>query len=213
MKHIIFTTSLTLLALLFLRCAKEEIQGNAEMQMDQVVEVRNGLDIKRPTFFLTSGTWSNYMQWLPPNRVYRAYNYGLVDSITLVKVSAGNAQVFYTNTQKYNAANFDITIHYKNGMIDTLNNVLSKYIGVNTYTYIPNASDDLIHGTQPNVVYLRWTQRASNTDEMLPYTGVVQKKYNWDIHHYTGTIFRSIGRHALLPERPQDFEFLLHNQP
>jgi len=213
MKHLIFWAMMALVCAIFAQCAKEEIKGNAEMQMDQVVEVRNGLNVNRPTFFLTSGTWSNYMQSLPPNRMYRAYNYGLVDSITLVKVSAGNAQVFYTNTQKYNAANFDITIHYKNGMIDTLNNVLSKYTGVNTYTYIPNASDDLIHGTQPNVVYLRWTQRSSHTDEMLPYTGVVQKKYNWDVHHYTGAVFRSIGRHALLPERPQDFEFLLHNQP
>jgi len=120
---------------------------------------------------------------------------------------------FLNSLSDTEAANFDITIHYKNGMIDTLNNVLSKYTGVNTYTYIPNASDDLIHGTQPNVVYLRWTQRSSHTDEMLPYTGVVQKKYNWDVHHYTGAVFRSIGRHALLPERPQDFEFLLHNQP
>lgn len=214
MKQLLFFTTIISIYILFARCAKDEIhKGNADLQLDQVVETRSGLNANRPTFFLTSGTWSNYMQTLPPNRVYRAYNYGLVDSITLVKVSAGNAQIFYTNTQKYNAANFEVTIHYKNGMIDTLQNVLSKYAGVNTYTYIPNTGDDLIHGTQPNVVYVRWTQRSSHTDEMLPYTGVIQKKYNWDVHHYTGAVFRSIGRHALLPERPQDFEFLLNNQP
>jgi hypothetical protein len=217
MKHIILIISLSFLYILFARCAKEEMNkgGNHLVEVnDMVVQNRNGLNSNRPTFFLTSGTWSNYMQSLPPNRVYRAYNYGLIDSITLVKISAGNAQIHYTNTLKYNAANFDISIHYKNGVIDTLNNVLSKYTGVNTYTFIPDPSKDLIHGNQTNVRYLLWSQRASHDVVMLPYSGVSSiKKYNWDIHQDNGLTLRYIGRHMLLPERPQEFEFTLNNKP
>jgi hypothetical protein len=216
MKHLIFWSLMTLMCVGFVQCAKEEIsKGNSEaIQENPIVETRNGLSAQRPTFFLTSGTWSNYMQSLPPNRVYRAYNYGLIDSIILTKVSAGNAQIHYTNTLKYNAANFDLSIYYKNGVIDTLNNVLSKFTGVNEYTFIPDPSKDLIHNAQPTVRYLLWTQRASHDVVMLPYSGVSSiKKYNWDVHQETGLNLRYIGRHMLLPERPNEFEFTLNNQP
>jgi hypothetical protein len=217
MKHLIFIISLSLIYILFARCAKEDMdnKGNSEILIDNpIVETRNGLNANRPTFFLTSGTWSNYMQSLPPNRVYRAYNYGLIDSITLVKVSTGNAQIFYTNNLKYNAANFDISIHYKNGVVDTLNNVLSKFTGADQYTFIPDVSKDLIHNTQPTVRYLLWTQRSSHDVVMLPYSGVSNiKKYNWDVHQENGFVLRYIGRHMLMPERPSEFEFTLNNQP
>lgn len=217
MKHLIFWGMMAVMCVIFAQCAKEEISKGSNHLVevtDMVVENRNGLNSKRPTFFLTSGTWSNYMQSLPPNRIYRAYNYGLIDSITLTKVSSGNAQIHYTNTLKYNAANFDISIYYKNGVVDTLNNVLSKFTGVNTYTFIPDPSKDLIHNSQPNVRYLLWTQRASHNVVMLPYSGVSSiKKYNWDVHQENGFILRYIGRHMLLPERPNEFEFTLNNQP
>lgn len=214
MRHLVFFITMTIMYITLARCTKDEMnKGNAETSLSQVVEQRNGLNVNRPTFFLTSGTWSNYMQSLPPNRVYRAYNYSLVDSITLVKVSAGNAQVFYTNTDKYNAANFDISIHFKNGVVDTLNNVLSKFTGVNQYTYIPDATKDLVHGNQ-QVKYIRWTQRASHEVVMLPYSGASSIKiYNWDVHQDFGISSRNIGRHKLMPERHYEFEFTLNNQP
>lgn len=216
MKQFIFFTAIISLYILFARCAKEEInKGNSEMELNQVVENRNGLNVDRPTFFLTSGTWSNYMQRnsVPNSRVYRAYNYGLVDSITLVKVSAGNAQITYQGTNKYNAANFDITIHYKSGMTDTLNNVLSKFTGVNAYTFIPDVNEDEIHLPQPNVIYVLYTQRSSYTSFMLPGNGTVQKVHNWDVHQWGGIEFRNIGRRQLPPTRPNDFEFTLNNKP
>jgi hypothetical protein len=185
MKHLIFWSLMAAMCFGFVQCAKEEINkgSNHLVEVNYMVQTRNGINAQRPTFFLTSGTWSNYMQSLPPNRIYRAYNYGLIDSIALVKVSAGNAQIHYTNTLKYNAANFNISIHYKNGVIDTLNNVLSKFTGDNQYTFIPDHTKDLIHNTQPNVRYLIWTQRASHDVVMLPYSGVSSiKKYNWDVH-------------------------------
>lgn len=213
MKQFIFLTLIVPMCVLFVRCAKDDInKGNAELQLDQVVETRAGLNANRPTFFLTSGTWSNYMQTLPPNRIYKAYNYAFVDSITLVKVSSGNAQVFYTNTLRYMAANFDITIHYKSGSIDTLNNVLSKFTGINNYTFIPDSSKDLINGNQ-NIKSLVFTQRASYTPMMLHYTGTTVNIHNWDVHHDTGLGLRNIGRRMLYPERSNDFEFILNNQP
>lgn len=203
---------------LFAQCAKEEVnKGNSEVITNNpIVENRNGLNANRPTFFLTSGTWSNYMEAssLPNSRVYRAYNYGLVDSITLTKVSAGNAQITYTsNGLKYNAANFDIFLYYKNGVVDTMPNTLSKYTGVNQYTYIPDPSKDLILYAQPNVVYVRYSQRASSTDMMIPNTGTVIKIHNWDVHQWTGLSFRNIGRREYQPQKPFDFEFILDNQP
>jgi hypothetical protein len=215
MKHLIFWSLMTLMCVGFVQCAKEEIsKGNSEaIQENPIVETRNGLSAQRPTFFLTSGTWSNYMQSLPPNRVYRAYNYGLIDSIILTKVSAGNAQIHYTNTLKYNAANFNISVHYKNGVIDTLNNVLSKFTGVNEYTFIPDPSKDLIIYPQTNVVYVRYSQRASHQDMMIPNTGAVIKIHNWDVHQWNGLTFRNIGRREYQPQKPFDFEFMLDNQP
>ncbi len=216
MKQLLFFTTIISIYILFARCAKDEIhKGNSDLQLDQVVETRSGLNANRPTFFLTSGTWSNYMmkESLPDRRVYRAYNYGLVDSITLLKVSAGNAMITYQGTNKYMAANFNITIHYNNGLTDTLNNVLSKFNGQNSYTFIPDPDKDQIHFAQPNVVYVLWTQRSSHVSVMLPHNGVVQKVHNWDNHQWTGLTLRNIGRNSYPPTRPNDFEYMLNDVP
>ena len=92
------------------------------------VSTRYGITSKAEVLFLQSATTSNY-RFDSLLHVYVAYNAEKIDSFILDQVSASHAYIYYTNMDKFDAANYDVQIIFKNGKVETLYGVLAKYGG------------------------------------------------------------------------------------
>lgn len=206
------TTKIIIIVLIvatMIMCTKEETHnGNNEFQINQLLENRNNNQVTlAKVFFKKSGTVSNYLISL--KREYEAYCYGLVDTVWMTQKSSGTAVINYTNIHKMTAANYDIFIQFKSGVIDTLKNYLSEYVGT-TYGYKPNPQFDEFHIDYTSKV--KYVQ-GSKSQIFLPKIGKVQDYYRYTVFRWNGFNWQKINNEWYMPCRTFDYEFTLDNNP
>lgn len=200
-----------LISLLVIKsCTKDEpdvqyIQGIAgNLDNTAIVTNRYGLNTNTKVLFLESVTVSNYL--IDTLREYIALNAEYIDSFVLKKVSQSHANIYYTNNDKFDAANYDIKILYKGGKIDTLLGYLAPYKG-EFYTYKPDQTKDLLYKCKANkVVYKQKKAFKPYQLHHIDYTG---KVYIWEV--YKDSLL--VTKDYIYPYRTEDYEFILNNKP
>ena len=169
------------------------------------VSTRYGITSKAEVLFLQSATTSNY-RFDSLLYVYVAYNAEKIDSFILDQVSASHAYIYYTNVDKFDAANYDVQIVFKNGKVETLYGVLAKYGGAH-YTYKPDTDEDFFYKNPATKVVYK--QKKAFKKVKLNYIDYVANIHIWEV--YTDNL--QTNKDYIYPQKVEDYEFLLNNKP
>ena len=210
-KYILIVAAVITTLFLLKSCTKdEEVQyvvantENVSNYDSTQVNTRYGINQKALVLFLGSASTSNYR--LDTLRQYVAYNAEKIDSFILTQVSASHAYIYYTNNDKFDAANYDVQIIFKNGKVETLYGVLAKYGGAH-YTYKPEPDEDFFYKNPATKVIYK--QKKAFKKVKLNYIDYIADIHIWEV--YTDNLQTS--KDYLYPERVEDYEFLLNNKP
>jgi len=169
------------------------------------VSTRYGITSKAEVLFLQSATTSNY-RFDSLLHVYVAYNAEKIDSFVLDQVSPSHAFIYYTNIDKFDAANYNIQIIFKDGTVELLRGFLAPYKGSH-YVYKPDPDKDLFYKSK--ATKLIYKQKKAYSPQELHHIDYTTKIHVWET--YKDNIM--ISKKELQPTRITDYEFTLDNRP
>ena len=208
-KYILIAIAVVATLFLLKSCTKDDVEtqyvaASTENTDSTQVSTRYGINQKAIVLFLGSCTTSNYR--LDSLRYYVSYNAEEIDSFILDQVSASHAYIYYTNVDKFDAANYDVQIIFKNGKVETLYGVLAKYGGAH-YTYKPDTDEDFFYKNPATKVIYK--QKKAFKKVKLNYIDYVANIHIWEV--YTDNL--QTNKDYLYPQKVEDYEFLLNNKP
>lgn len=208
-KYILIVAAVVATLFLLKSCTKDDVETQyvaaiTENTDSTKVTARYGINQKALVLFLGSASTSNYR--LDTLRQYIAYNAEKIDSFVLDQVSASHAYIYYTNVNKFDAANYDVQIVFKSGKIETLHGVLAKYGGAH-YTYKPDTDEDFFYKNPATKVIYK--QKKAFKKVKLNYIDYIADIHIWEV--YTDNI--QTNKDYIYPQKVEDYEFLLNNKP